>query len=156
MPPRNDSCSDLTFVAVKNLRLYFLLPTLALLSSCLSINSDEQKAEAAEKAVLAKHDELMAQMDQLTTLRQQLRKAPGPDTAATGRQRRALLAADAAMMDWMHRYRKPADSMAVARRLSYFTTQQRRMDSVAGLFRTSLDSARLLLRAGTSAPTSAR
>lgn len=103
--------------------------------------------------MLAKHDELMAQMDQLTVLRQQLQKTPGPDTVAAGRQRRALLAADAAMMDWMHRYRKPADSVAVARRLTYFATQEKKIDSVAGLFRTSIDSARLLVQtAGT--PTS--
>jgi predicted house-cleaning NTP pyrophosphatase (Maf/HAM1 superfamily) len=134
--------------------LLFLLPVLALLPACLSLNSEEQQAEAAEKAVLAKHDELMIQMDQLTTLRQQLQKSPGPDTAAAARQRRALLAADAAMMDWMHQYRKPADTVAAARRLGYFAGQQRKIDSVAGLFHSSVDSARLLLRAA-SPPTSA-
>ena len=132
---------------MKIFRLFFLLPALTLLSACLSLNSEEQQAEAAEKAVLAKHDELMAQMDQLTILRQQLQKSPGPDTAAASRQRRALLAADAGMMDWMHQYRKPADTVATARRLSYFAGQQRKIDSVAGLFRSSVDSARLLLRA---------
>ena len=138
---------------MKKLRLFLLLPLFAALPACLSLQSDEQKAEAAEKAMLAKHDELMAQMDQLTILRQQLQKTPGPDTVAAGRQRRALLSADAAMMDWMHRYRKPTDTVAVARRLSYFATQQKKIDSVAALFRTSIDSARLLLQtAGT--PTS--
>ncbi|MBD2716146.1 hypothetical protein KBK19_13975 [Microvirga sp. STR05] len=141
---------------MKTLRLVYLLPVLALLPGCLSLNSDEQKAEAAEKAVLAKHDELMAQMDQLTILRQQLQKTPGPDTVAAGRQRRALLAADAAMMDWMHRYRKPADTAAVARRLSYFAGQQHKIDSVAVLFRTSLDSAQLLLKAAAPATPSTR
>jgi hypothetical protein len=123
------------------------------LPACLSLQSDEQKGEAAEKAMLAKHDELMAQMDQLTVLRQQLQKAPTPDTVAAGRQRRALLAADAAMMNWMHRYRKPADTVAVARRLDYYAGQQKKIDSVAGLFRTSIDSARLLLQTA-GAPTS--
>ncbi|MDF7811897.1 hypothetical protein [Hymenobacter sp. YC55] len=138
---------------MKKLCLLLLLPLLAGLPACLSLQSDEQKAEAAEKAMLAKHDELMAQMDQLTILRQQLQKTPGPDTVAAGRQRRALLAADAAMMDWMHRYRKPADTVALTRRLDYFASQQKKIDSVAGLFRTSIDSARLLVQtAGT--PTS--
>jgi predicted house-cleaning NTP pyrophosphatase (Maf/HAM1 superfamily) len=126
---------------------------LAWLPACLSLQSDEQKAEAAEKAVLARHDELMAQMDQLTVLRQQLQKTPGLDTVAAGRQRRALLAADAAMMDWMHRYRKPADTVTVARRLQYFSAQQHTMDSVATLFRTSQDSARLLLKAANATAT---
>lgn len=139
---------------MNKLRLLILLPLAVWASACLSLQSDEQKAEAAEKAVLAKHDELMAQMDQLTELRQQLQKSPGPDTVAAGRQRRALLAADAAMMDWMHRYRKPADTVAVARRLGYFAGQQKKIDSVASLFRTSIDSARLLMQtAGTSTST---
>ncbi len=128
---------------MKKIRFLLLLP---LLAACLSLQSDEQKAEAAEKAVLAKHDEVMAQLDQLTTLRQQLTRTPGPDTVAARRHRRALLAADAAMLDWMHRYRRPADTVAVARRLSYFAGQQKKIDSVAGLFRTSLDSARFALR----------
>lgn len=144
-----------TFAAVKIPRISILLLALAGLPGCLSLLSDEQKAEAAEKAVLARHDELMAQMDQLTILRQQLQQTPGPDTTAASRQRRALLAADAAMMDWMHRYRKPADTVAVARRLSYFAAQQHTMDSVATLFRTSQDSARLLLKAaGATTPRS--
>lgn len=138
---------------MNKLRLFILLPLAVWASACLSLQSDEQKAEAAEKAVLAKHDELMAQMDELTILRQQLQKTPGPDTTAAGRRRRALLSADAAMMDWMHRYRKPADTVAIARRLTYFAGQQKKIDSVAGLFRTSIDSARLVLQnAGT--PTS--
>lgn len=115
------------------------------------MQSDEQKAEAAEKAMMARHDELMAQMDQLTVLRQQIQKTPGPDTVAAGRHRRALLSADAAMMDWMHRYHKPADTVALDQRLSYFASQQKKIDSVAGLFRTSLDSARLFVQTvGTS------
>jgi len=130
---------------VKKPLYLLLLPLLTSLPSCLSLQSDEQKAEDAEKAVLARHDELMAQMDQLTILRQQIQKTPGPDTVAAGRRRRTLLSADAAMMDWMHRYRKPADTVAVAQRLRYFASQQKKIDSVAGLFRTSLDSARLFV-----------
>jgi hypothetical protein len=50
------------------------------------------------------------------------------------------------MMDWMHRYQKPADTVALDQRLSYFASQQKKIDSVAGLFRTSLDSARLFVQ----------
>ena len=131
---------------MKKLPYLLLLPLLVGLPACLSLQSDEQKAEAAEKVVLARHDELMAQMDQLTILRQQIQKTPGPDTVAAGRQRRALLSADAAMMEWMHRYRKPADTVAMDQRMSYFASQQKKIDSVAGLFRTSLDSARLFVQ----------
>lgn len=131
---------------MKKLPYLLLLPLLASLPACLSLQSDKQKAEAAEKAMMARHDELMAEMDQLTVLRQQIQKTPGPDTVAAGRRRRALLSADAAMMDWMHRYHKPADTVALARRLDYFSSQQKKIDSVATLFRTSLDSARLFVQ----------
>ncbi|TGD79409.1 hypothetical protein [Hymenobacter wooponensis] len=124
------------------------LPLLLLFSSCLSLQSDEQKAEAAEKAVLARHDELMAQMDQLYALRQQLQKSAPTDTVAASRQRRALLAADAGMMSWMHQYHRPADTTKVDRRLAYYASQQQYIDSVGHLFRTSIDSARLLLKTG--------
>lgn len=142
--------SRLTFAAVKMLRF---APLLVLLPACLSLQSDEQKAEAAEKAVLARHDELMAQMDKLYELRQQLQKTPLADTVAAGRHRRALLGAENGMMFWMHHYRKPADTVTVTRRLSYFAAQQQRIDSVGRLFQTSQDSARFVLAAG-SAPTS--
>ncbi|RPD44551.1 hypothetical protein DNI29_20680 [Hymenobacter sediminis] len=126
-------------------------PLLLLLSACLSLQSDEQKAEAAEKAVLARHDELMAQMGHLYELRQQLQKATLPDTAAVGRNRRALLAAEAGMMAWMHKYRRPQDTVAIERRLAYYAAQQQRMDSVGRLFRASQDSAQLLLTRASSA-----
>ncbi|MBX0289323.1 hypothetical protein K3G63_02675 [Hymenobacter sp. HSC-4F20] len=126
-------------------------PLLVLLSACLSLQSDEQKAEDAEKAVLARHDELMAQMDQLYELRQQLQKAPVPDTATVGRQVRALRAAEAGMLFWMHHYRRPHDTVAVERRLAYFSLQQQRMDSVGRLFHASQDSARRLLTRASAA-----
>ncbi|SNR58427.1 hypothetical protein SAMN06269173_104119 [Hymenobacter mucosus] len=144
--------------AVKVSRLLFLPLAAVLLAStlpgCLSLQSEEQKAEAAEKALLARHDELMAQMDQVYALRQQLQKTPGADTVAAGRHRRALVAANAGMLDWMHQYRKPADSVTVDRRLAYYAAQQQRIDSVGHLFRTSLDSARRLLEAAPSTSSS--
>lgn len=126
-----------------------LLATLLLtapLPACLSRPSDKQQAEAAEKTVLTRHDELMARMDQLYELRQQLQPAASPDTAVTGRRRRSLLAAAAAMMSWMHQYHRPSDSVAAPQRLAYFKEQQQFIDSVGHLMETSIDSARLLLR----------
>jgi hypothetical protein len=116
-----------------------------LLSSCLSLQSEEQQAEAAEKAVMAKHDELMAQMDQLYTLRQQLQRAALPDTTEAGRRRRSLLRADAAMMGWMHQYRRPADTVVHEQVMAYFAAQEHKIDSVGRLMRGSIDSARLVL-----------
>ena len=127
-----------------------------LLPACLSLQSEEQQAEAAEKIVMAKHDELMAQMDQLYTLRQQLQRAPA-DTVEVGRRRRALLRADAAMMGWMHQYRRPADTVAHEQVMAYFAAQEQKIDSVGRLMRGSIDSARLVLgtQAGNSSTSSA-
>ena len=96
---------------------------------------------------MARHDAVMGQMDQLYTARQQLTAAALPDTARAGRQRRALLGAEAAMMAWMHQYQQPADSVAHARKMRYFEQQQHKIDSVGVLITSSLDSARQTLRA---------
>ncbi|UOQ51986.1 hypothetical protein [Hymenobacter cellulosivorans] len=126
----------------------------ALVAACSAGPDEQQQVEAAEKAVLASHDTLMAQMGQLYDLRQQLQKAPGPDTVLAGRQRHNLLRADAAMMGWMHQYRKPADTVATAAKLRYFAVQQQKIDSVGQLMRQNLDSAKLVLQLATPAANS--
>ncbi|WP_084447204.1 hypothetical protein [Hymenobacter roseosalivarius] len=138
-----------------SLLLCYLLAAF-LLPACLSLQSEEQQAEAAEKAVMAKHDELMAQMDQLYMLRQQLQRATLPDTTEAGRRRRSLLRADAAMMGWMHQYRRPADTVAHEQVMAYFATQEHKIDSVGRLMQNSIDSARLVLgtQAGNSSNSS--
>ena len=139
---------------VKNLRpwrpLAAVLLLLAALSACSSSENDRQQEAAAEKALMARHDAVMGRMDQLYTARQQLTAAALPDTARAGRQRRALLGAEAAMMDWMHQYQQPADSVAHARKMRYFEQQQHKIDSVGVLITTSLDSARQTLPAPSS------
>lgn len=130
------------------MKILRIAPVLLLVSACLSLQSEEQKAEAAEKALLARHDELMAQMDQLYQLRQELKTAPDTARAATLEGR--LLGAEAGMMFWMHHYRRPADTAAVENRLHYYEAQQARIDSVARLFGASQDSARNFLAASSA------
>jgi len=145
-----NSAAHPTFAGVKNIRsvrpLCALLLLLAL-PACLSLESDAQKEEEAQKAVMTRHNAVMGQMDQLYTTRQELQRAALPDTAASGRQRRALLGAEAAMMDWMHQYRAPADSVPHDQKMRYFEQQQHKIDSVAVLTTTTLDSAHQLLQA---------
>ncbi|WP_157541610.1 hypothetical protein [Hymenobacter aerophilus] len=124
-------------------------PLLLVLAACQPSTSQPETGSqlaAAEQTVLARHDTLMAQMDQLYELRQQLAKAPpAADTVAVGQARRALVGAENGMMDWMHRYRRPADTVADARRLAYYARQQERIDSVGRLFESSQAAARQLL-----------
>lgn len=129
------------------------LPLLALLAAgCLQLQSDAEKQALAHEQLMARHDELMARMDELYQLRQQLGRLP--DTATAGRRRRALLAADHAMMDWMHQFRKPADTLAHERAMTYYGRQQHRIDSVGVLMTHSIDSARAVLSAAPAAASS--
>lgn len=133
-------------------------PLLLWLAACQPSSSESETGSsvaAAEQTVLARHDSLMVRMDQLYELRQQLAKAPAAaDTGAVGRARRALVGAENGMMDWMHRYRRPADTVADARRLAYYARQQERIDSVGRLFDSSQAAARQLLGAAPAAAAS--
>lgn len=97
---------------------------------------------AAEMALMARHDSLMAQEDQLFALKAKIGTAHAP---TAGPYLRGIAAADAAMMDWMHQYHAP-DSMApVAQRLTYFRQQQRVLAGVKRQFRATMDSAALFI-----------
>ncbi|MCC3160040.1 hypothetical protein LJ737_22575 [Hymenobacter sp. 15J16-1T3B] len=127
------------------------LPLLALLLApgCLQLQSDKEQQGFVEEKVLKRHDELMAKMDELYQLRQQLSKLP--DSAATAPRRRALLAADAGMMAWMHQYRKPADTTRHEVAMAYLNRQFKRIDSVGVLMERNIDSARAELSAAAPA-----
>ena len=99
-------------------------------------------AAAAEMAVMARHDSLMAQTDDLYTLKARIAATHSP--AATPYVR-GLLAADAAMMDWMHRYKAPDSTATPAARLAYFEQQQRVLAGVRRQYRATMDSAALFI-----------
>ena len=126
-----------------------LLPAAGLLAgACSSPNKPSAEtgpptpAAAAEIAVMARHDSLMAQMDQLYALKAKINAARSP---AAGPYLRGLAAADAAMMDWMHQYRAPDTTAAPATRLAYFQQQQQVLAGVRQQFRATIDSASLFI-----------
>ena len=137
------------------MRALRFLPLLLLLGACQPSSSSQPETSLrvaeAEKTVLAHHDSLMAQMDQLYELRQQLATLPAADTGAVGQARRALVGAENGMMDWMHRYRRPLDTVAAARQLAYYARQQERIDSVGRLFAGSQAAARQVLPSAAAA-----
>ncbi|GAB3325698.1 hypothetical protein ACFQT0_14360 [Hymenobacter humi] len=122
-----------------------LLALAPALAACPSAAPPRQvpPAQAAEKALMARHDSLMAKMDQLYTLKATINKAHSP---AAGPYLRGLAAADAAMMDWMHQYRAPDTTAAPAARLAYFQQQQQVLAGVSQQFRATIDSATLFIR----------
>jgi len=99
-------------------------------------------AAAAEMAVMARHDSLMAQTDQLYSLKAQISATHSPAAAPFVR---GLLAADAAMMDWMHRYKAPDSTATPAARLAYFEQQQQVLAGVRRQYRATMDSASLFI-----------
>ena len=99
-------------------------------------------ATAAEMAVMARHDSLMAQTDQLYSLKARISATHSP---AAGPYVRGLLAADAAMMDWMHHYQAPDSTATPAARLAYFEQQQQVLASVRRRYRATMDSATLFI-----------
>jgi hypothetical protein len=103
-------------------------------------------AAAAETNLMDRHDTLMVRMGRLYELRQQL-AAPSlkadPRTAPTVRR---LLAADAAMMNWMHQYQAPDTTAAPAQRLAYFQAQSQQLAAVEKQMQGTIDSATALVK----------
>ncbi|MDQ2772249.1 MAG: hypothetical protein M3Y54_17320 [Bacteroidota bacterium] len=120
------------------------LAALALTAACTSPNQPVSEggtpspATAAEMALMATHDSLMFQTDELFALKGQL---AGYHTEAAAPYVHGLMAADHAMMAWMHQYKVPDSTAAPAARLAYFEQQQQVLGGVRRQFHSALDSA---------------
>jgi hypothetical protein len=131
---------------------------LALLAACTSPNQPiaergaPSPASAAEMALMARHDSLMAQMDQLFQLKAKINATKSP---AAGPYLRGLAAADEAMMRWMRQYKAPDTTAAPAARLAYFQQQQQVLAGVRQQFRATIDSASLFIKQHPAAATPA-
>ena len=131
-------------IFLKNALRVALVALVPVLAACPSPKKplDERgpasPASVAEMALMDRHDSLMAQTSQLYEFKSKL---SGYHTEAVAPYIHGLLAADAAMMTWMHQYKAP-DTMAVpAARLAYFQQQQQILAGVSRQYRTTLDSA---------------
>ncbi|MBD2768110.1 hypothetical protein IC235_09430 [Hymenobacter sp. BT664] len=122
-----------------------LLAGAATLAACPAPAPPRQPspAQAAQRALMARHDSLMARMDQLYALKAKISAAHAP---AAGPYLRGLVAADAAMMHWMHQYHAPDTTGAPAARLAYFQQQQQVLAEVSRQFQATIDSATLFLQ----------
>ncbi|ALW85853.1 hypothetical protein AUC43_12565 [Hymenobacter sedentarius] len=125
-----------------------LLALMPLLAACpspkkpIAENGPPSPAAAAEMALMARHDSLMVQEDQLFSLKAKIAAAHSP---AAGPYLRGLAAADAAMMDWMHQYHAPDSTADPAARLAYFRQQQQVLATVSQKFRATIDSATMFI-----------
>ena len=105
-------------------------------------NGPPSPVAAAEMALMARHDSLMAKTDQIFTFRAKIAATHAP---TAGPYLRGLAAADAAMADWMHRYHTPDSTTAAPARLAYFRQQQQVLAGVSRQYRATLDSAALFI-----------
>ncbi|UOQ99667.1 hypothetical protein MUN81_09265 [Hymenobacter sp. 5317J-9] len=130
-----------------NISLKNVLPLalVALAAACSSPNRPigengaPSDASAAEMALMNRHDSLMAETSKLYEYKAKL---SGYHTEAAAPYIHGLLAADAAMMDWMHNYKAPDTTAAPAARVTYFRQQQEILAGVSRQYRATLDSAR--------------
>lgn len=117
-----------------------LVPVLAACSSPdkpIAERGPASPASTAEMTLMNQHDSLMAQTAQLYALKSKL---SGYHSEAAAPYIHGLLAADAAMMGWMHGYKTPDTTAAPTARLTYFQQQQRVLDAVRRQYRATLDS----------------
>ena len=130
-------------------RLLVLAAAAPLWAACSSPNKPiaegrpPSPASAAEMALMARHDSLMAQLDQLYNLKKRIAAAHAP---AAGPYLRGLAAADATMFGWMHQYHAPDSAVAPTSRLAYFRQQQQVLAGVHQQFRATIDSATLFIK----------
>ncbi|MBT9395118.1 hypothetical protein KLP40_18265 [Hymenobacter sp. NST-14] len=152
------------FPLSSSFRLLPLLGLLGGLAACQPDSAAQHTAapatsqvvpEATRTSVMQHHDALMGRMDALTTERQRLqRQLPTLDSAsAVGRGRArtirrrvlALQQADAAMMEWMHRYREPDTTRLSAHQYQDFWADQAgQLTRLEQQMRAALDSAHQL------------
>lgn len=138
------------FLTMKNLS-YFLTSLLmvVLLGSCQGNqnqqNNQEKQPETSplEQSVLSIHDSTMMLMDPIhhlkNDLQDQLTSVDSTDTATINTihaKMKQLEAANEAMMDWMHQFKKPADSIS-AEADKYLQEQKVKVEAV----KTQMDSA---------------
>ena len=117
------------------------IPVLAACSSPnkpISENGAASPASAAEMSLMDQHDSLMAQTSKLYEFKAKL---SGYHSEAAAPYIHGLLAADAAMMGWMHQYKAPDTTAAPATRLAYFQQQRQVLNAVQRQYKTTLDSA---------------
>jgi hypothetical protein len=126
------------------LGLLALAPALAACppSSTISEGQAPSPASAAEMNLMAVHDSLMVQEDQLFSLKAQIQAANSPAAAP---YLRGLAAADAAMSSWMHQYKAPDTTATPTARLAYFQQQQQVLAGVSRQFRATMDSAAVFI-----------
>lgn len=102
----------------------------------------EAQAAATQDSLMAHHDRLMGQTEQLIALAARLNAQPNPPRPLLAR----MQAADNAMMAWMHQYSPPDSAAPVQQRLTYLQSQQRQLATVEQRVTSVLDSAAVLAR----------
>lgn len=102
----------------------------------------EAQAQAAQDSLMARHDRLMGQTEQLIALAARLNQQPKPPRPLLAR----MQAADNAMMGWMHQYSPPDSAAPVQQRLTYLRNQQHQLAAVEQRVSSVLDSAQTLAK----------
>jgi len=110
-----------------------ILITIAILSMFAYACNQKDRVEKLKTEVMAVHDEVMPEMDNLMNLKKQLENriltldSAGANTDEIKRFVQNLVEADEAMMDWMRNYKDPSPEMSEGQALEYL---QDKMESI--------------------------
>ena len=109
------------------------------------------QARALENILMARHDSLMGQTEQLFELKAQLTSAKVPANAPVLAN---MQTASQAMMTWMHAYQSPDSTSPASQRLTYLQNQQTQLAAVEQKLTAALDSGKATLHRATPAAAS--
>lgn len=115
--------------------------------------TEAQKSEKQElvKSVMAVHDEAMAWMEEIHSLKMQmdsLEKSTQNDSliSVCTQQKESLENADEAMMAWMRQYREPEDSIGMESIKAYLSKEQEKINAVHLEMSTAMENAKTVLQ----------
>lgn len=134
------------------MKLLFLFLITGIFISCIfSCTKKDNATEQAEQQLMKIHDEGMAKMDMLLSIRERLKTYNDSSGKAELRSKNvntilALEQADKAMMAWMRNYHKPDAKISDEEKLRYFQAEFEKMKQVKIQMENSIDSGKTLLQ----------
>jgi len=120
--------------------------------------SPEQVSEkkALVKSVMDVHDEAMAWMDEIHTLKTSIQNRVNNDSTLSTENDvkkqpfinsiNELEEANEAMMDWMRNYREPKDTVQFSKAIDYLNNEKEEISLVRVQMKVAIDNAKLLLQ----------
>ncbi len=124
---------------------------LAILFSSIILNGCQSSSEVDEtrQQVLELHDDSMTKMNQIHLLIGQLEEqkdTTSTDTTEVVALIKQLEIADQQMMDWMHKFKHPADSLEDKVKIDFYKKENDKMTDVDNTMNEAIEKAKVFLK----------